>query len=123
MFALAGRPTGSAIGWNDVSVFEKLGPDGEAGAGAAITAAAPAKSSGQTISFTEHPVSDQSFNLGSGHGDAVGAIELGAGKRMQGCLSSSKSRLELQVATRNARDHRAERVHRAKDEESPTMGA
>jgi hypothetical protein len=56
------------------------------GTGAAIVAAAPAsaKPAGQTISFTEHQISDQNFNLGSGHGIAVGAIELSANKLMQG---------------------------------------
>jgi hypothetical protein len=48
-----------------------------AGIGAAIVAAAPA---GQTITFTERNVSDHSFNLGSGHGFAVGYVELVANK-------------------------------------------
>jgi hypothetical protein len=56
-----------------------------AGAGVAITAAAaPASAAGQTISYTETPVSDHSFNLGSGHGIAVGFVELGANKLMRG---------------------------------------
>lgn len=57
-----------------------------AGAGVAIVAAAPgsAAPAGQTISFTEHQTSDQNFNLGSGHGIAVGAVELSADNLMQG---------------------------------------
>ena len=56
-----------------------------AGAGVAITAAAaPAGAAGQTISYTETPISDHSFNLGSGHGVAVGFVELGANKLMRG---------------------------------------
>jgi hypothetical protein len=57
-----------------------------AGAGVAIMAAAPAsaKPAGQTISFTEHPVSDRNFNLGSAHGIAVGAVELSANNLVQG---------------------------------------
>ena len=55
-----------------------------AGASAAIVAAAPANSGGQTISFAQHQTSDHSFDLGSGHGDTVGAIELSANKLMQG---------------------------------------
>src|SRR5580693_4079659 len=43
----------------------------------AVTAAA-------TISFTEHNISDKTFNLGSGHGFAVGYVELVANKLMQG---------------------------------------
>ncbi len=49
----------------------------------AITAAAPA-SAGTTISFTQAGVSDRTFNLGSGHGFAVGYVELVASKLMQG---------------------------------------
>ena len=37
-----------------------------------------------TISFTEHNISDRTFNLGSGHGFAVGYVELVANKLMQG---------------------------------------
>ena len=56
-----------------------------AGIGVAIVAAAPAPApAGQTISFTEHGISDHSFNLGSGHGFAVGYVELVATKLMQG---------------------------------------
>jgi hypothetical protein len=57
-----------------------------AGAGLAIVAAAPASATpaGQTISFTEHQISDQNFNLGSGHGIAVGAVELSANTLMHG---------------------------------------
>lgn len=57
-----------------------------AGIGGAIVAAAPASatSAGQTISFTQHTVSDQNFNLGTGHGIAVGAVELSANNLMQG---------------------------------------
>ncbi len=49
----------------------------------AITAAAPA-SAGTTISFTQAGVSDRTFNLGSGHGFAVGYVELVASKLMHG---------------------------------------
>jgi hypothetical protein len=49
----------------------------------AITAAAPA-SAGTTISFTQAGISDKTFNLGSGHGIAVGYVELTADKLMQG---------------------------------------
>ena len=57
-----------------------------AGAGVAIAAAAPAsaKPAGQTISFTEHQISDQNLNLGSAHNIAVGAVELSANTLMQG---------------------------------------
>lgn len=56
-----------------------------AGAGAAIAAAAPAAAPAEgTISFTEHNISDHSFNLGSGHGFAVGSVELIANNLMQG---------------------------------------
>jgi hypothetical protein len=55
-----------------------------AGASVAIMAAAPASRAGQTISYTETTISDHNFNLGSGHGFAVGAIELTADKLMQG---------------------------------------
>ena len=51
---------------------------------AAITAAAAPASAGTTISFTQVGVSDQTFNLGSGHGIAVGYVELVASKLMQG---------------------------------------
>lgn len=57
-----------------------------AGAGVAIVAAAPGSAtpaSQTTISFTEHQTSDQNFNLGSGHGIAVGAVELSANSLMQ----------------------------------------
>lgn len=50
----------------------------------AITAAAAPASAGTTISFTEVNISDRSFNLGSGHGFAVGYVELVADKLMQG---------------------------------------
>jgi hypothetical protein len=43
--------------------------------------AAPA-SAGTTISFTEANISDRTFNLGSGHGFAVGYVELVANKLM-----------------------------------------
>jgi hypothetical protein len=54
--------------------------------GAALVAAAPAWAApaGQTISFTEHTVSDHNFNLGPGHGFAVGSVELYANKLLQG---------------------------------------
>ncbi len=50
----------------------------------AITAAAAPASAGTTISFTQVGVSDRTFNLGSGHGFAVGYVELVASKLMQG---------------------------------------
>ena len=50
----------------------------------AITASAAPASTGTTISFTEHNISDQTFNLGSGHGFTVGYVELVANKLMQG---------------------------------------
>ena len=56
-----------------------------AGTGVAImAAAAPTGPAGQTISYTETAVSDHGFNLGSGHGVAVGFIELAANKLMRG---------------------------------------
>jgi len=50
----------------------------------AITAAAAPASAGTTISFTQAGVSDRTFNLGSGHGFAVGYVELVASKLMHG---------------------------------------
>jgi len=50
----------------------------------AVTAAAAPASAGTTISFTETTISDRTFNLGSGHGFAVGYVELVADKLMQG---------------------------------------
>ena len=50
----------------------------------AVTAAAAPAAAGTTISFTEHNISDRTFNLGSGHGFAVGYVELVANKLMQG---------------------------------------
>jgi hypothetical protein len=50
---------------------------------AAITAAAPAPT-GTAITFTGVSISDRTFNLGSGHGIAVGYVELTADKLMQG---------------------------------------
>jgi hypothetical protein len=50
----------------------------------AITAAAAPASAGATISFTQVNISDRTFNLGSGHGFAVGYTELVADKLMQG---------------------------------------
>jgi hypothetical protein len=50
----------------------------------ATTAAAAPASTGTTISFTEHTVSDKTFNLGSAHGIAVGYVELAANKLMHG---------------------------------------
>jgi hypothetical protein len=51
----------------------------------ATTAASAAPASGaKTISFTEHTISDKTFNLGSGHGIAIGFVELTADKLMQG---------------------------------------
>ena len=59
-----------------------------AGASVAIVTAAQAapaapSRAGQTISYTETPISDHTFNLGSGHGDAVGFVELAANKLIQ----------------------------------------
>jgi hypothetical protein len=51
---------------------------------AATTAQAAPASAGTTISFTEQTISDRTFNLGSGHGFAVGYVELVADKLMQG---------------------------------------
>lgn len=50
----------------------------------AVTAAAAPASAGTTISFTQTNISDRTFNLGSGHGFAVGYVELVANKLMQG---------------------------------------
>ena len=50
----------------------------------AVTAAAAPASAATTISFTEHNISDQTFNLGSGHGFAVGYVELVAPSPMHG---------------------------------------
>ena len=50
----------------------------------AVTAAAAPASAGTTITFTEANISDRTFNLGSGHGFAVGYVELVANKLMQG---------------------------------------
>jgi hypothetical protein len=49
----------------------------------AVTAAAAPASAGTTISFTQTNISDRTFNLGSGHGFAVGYVELVANKLMQ----------------------------------------
>jgi hypothetical protein len=49
---------------------------------AATAEAAPAPG-GATISFTQHTISDRSFNLGSGHGFAVGYVELVATSLIQ----------------------------------------
>jgi hypothetical protein len=51
---------------------------------AAVTAAAAPASAAMTITFTQANISDQTFNLGSGHGIAVGYVELVANKLMQG---------------------------------------
>ncbi len=50
----------------------------------AVTATAAPASTATTISFTEVNISDQTFNLGSAHGFAVGYVELVANKLMQG---------------------------------------
>jgi hypothetical protein len=50
----------------------------------ATTAAAATTSAGTTISFTARNISDKTFNLGSGHGFAVGYVELVADKLMRG---------------------------------------
>ena len=54
------------------------------GAAMAATAVAAPGSAGSVISFTEHNISDHSFNLGSDHGFAVGYVELVANKLMRG---------------------------------------
>jgi hypothetical protein len=51
---------------------------------AATSAQAAPASAGTTISFTEHNISDRTFNLGSRHGFAVGYVELVANKLMHG---------------------------------------
>lgn len=51
---------------------------------AAITAAGTPASAGTAITFTAVNTSDRTFNLGSGHGIAVGYTELVADKLMQG---------------------------------------
>jgi hypothetical protein len=51
---------------------------------AAITATAAPASAGTAITFTQINISDHTFNLGSGHGFAVGYVELVADKLMQG---------------------------------------
>ena len=51
---------------------------------ATITAAGTPASAKTAITFTAHPMSDRTFNLGSGHGIAVGYVELVANKLMQG---------------------------------------
>lgn len=51
---------------------------------AAITATAAPASAGTAITFTQVNISDRTFNLGSGHGFAVGYVELVADKLMQG---------------------------------------
>jgi hypothetical protein len=56
---------------------------GGLGLGAA-NAAAASPQSGKTISFIEHETSDQTFNLGNGHGVAVGFVELAANDDVQG---------------------------------------
>jgi hypothetical protein len=50
----------------------------------AITAAGTPASAGTAITFTQHNLSDRTFNLGSGHRFAVGYVELVADKLMQG---------------------------------------
>jgi len=51
---------------------------------AATTAAAAPAPAGTTITFTQTTISDRTFNLGPGHGFAVGYVELVASKLMQG---------------------------------------
>ena len=51
---------------------------------AVSTAAAAPASAGTAITFTQVNISDRTFNLGSGHGIAVGYVELVADKLMQG---------------------------------------
>jgi hypothetical protein len=50
----------------------------------AVTAAATPASAATVISFTQVSISDQTVNLGSGHGVVVGYVELDANKLMQG---------------------------------------
>ena len=50
----------------------------------ATTAAAAPAPAATTITFTQHNISDRTFNLGSAHGIAVGYVELAANKLMQG---------------------------------------
>ncbi len=49
-----------------------------------VTATAAPAATVTTISFTQTTLSDRTFNLGSGHGFAVGYVELVAAKLMQG---------------------------------------
>jgi hypothetical protein len=63
---------------------------------ATAAAAAPA-SAGSTISFTQVNISDRTFNLGSGHGFAVGYIELVADKLMHGGKQIGHDGLEFTV--------------------------
>ena len=51
---------------------------------AAITARGAPAPTGTAITFTGVSISDRTFNLGSGHGIAVGDVELTADKLMQG---------------------------------------
>jgi hypothetical protein len=55
-----------------------------AAASAATASAAPVASRQTVISFTQHETSDHNFNLGSGHGIAVGLIQLAADNDYQG---------------------------------------
>jgi hypothetical protein len=54
------------------------------GTALALPASASAWPASQTISFTEHNVSDRSFNLGSGNGFAIGYVELVANTLVRG---------------------------------------
>jgi hypothetical protein len=63
----------------------------------AITAAAAPASAATVITFTEHNISDKTFNLGSGHGIAVGYVELVANKLMQGGKQIGHDGLSLTV--------------------------
>jgi hypothetical protein len=50
---------------------------------AATSTAVASPATGTTIAFTEHETSDRTFNLGTGHGVAVGFIELAANDDIQ----------------------------------------
>jgi hypothetical protein len=50
---------------------------------AATNKAVASPTTGATIAFAEHETSDRTFNLGAGHGVAVGFVELSASDDMQ----------------------------------------
>jgi hypothetical protein len=63
-----------------------LGITAAAGAAQAGTHAASGPAD-RTLTFTEHPVSDRTFNLGHATGFAVGSTELGANTLKQGAAT------------------------------------